>query len=105
MASRQLVEELLSTRPDPTRPDLRLLSATDGRGGLEVAFAERPDVILMDSNMPTLSGLDGGAGRGAEGGATLTRGQQPRLRASSRKQVSMSSAPGDSWWPRRVTMP
>ncbi|WP_457420741.1 ATP-binding protein [Roseateles sp. P5_E7] len=52
-ASRKLVEELLRGRHD-----LRLLSATDGRAGLEMAFAERPDVILMDNNMPTMSGRE-----------------------------------------------
>jgi signal transduction histidine kinase/CheY-like chemotaxis protein len=52
-ASRRLVQELLGTRQD-----LRLLSATDGRAGLEMAFAERPDIILMDNNMPTLSGRE-----------------------------------------------
>jgi signal transduction histidine kinase/CheY-like chemotaxis protein len=52
-ASRQLVEELLRTRSD-----LRLLSATDGRAGLERALAERPDIILMDNNMPHMTGRE-----------------------------------------------
>ncbi|MFG6488040.1 ATP-binding protein [Roseateles sp. BYS78W] len=52
-ASRQLVEELLRARHD-----LRLLSATDGRAGLERALAERPDVILMDNNMPHMTGRE-----------------------------------------------
>ena len=52
-ASRKLVEELL--RP---RTDLRLLSAADGRAGVAMALAERPDVILMDNNMPLMSGRE-----------------------------------------------
>ena len=52
-ASRRLVEELLSARRD-----LRLLSATDGRAGLERALAERPDIILMDNNMPAMTGRE-----------------------------------------------
>ncbi|KQY89315.1 ATP-binding protein [Pelomonas sp. Root1444] len=52
-ASRKLVEELL--RP---RTDLRLLSAADGRTGVNIALAERPDVILMDNNMPLMSGRE-----------------------------------------------
>jgi signal transduction histidine kinase len=52
-ASRKLVEELLQARHD-----VRLLSATDGRAGLEMALAERPDIILMDNNMPTMTGRE-----------------------------------------------
>ncbi|RZL35537.1 MAG: response regulator [Rubrivivax sp.] len=52
-ASRRLVEELLLDRHD-----LRLLSATDGQAGVEMARAERPDVILMDNNMPTMTGRE-----------------------------------------------
>jgi signal transduction histidine kinase len=40
------------------RPDLRLLSAPDGRKGVDLARAERPDVILMDNNMPGLNGRE-----------------------------------------------
>jgi len=52
-ASRHLVEALLAARQD-----WRLLLAHDGRTGLAMAVAERPDVILMDNNMPTLSGRE-----------------------------------------------
>jgi signal transduction histidine kinase/ActR/RegA family two-component response regulator len=52
-ASRRLVEALLASRED-----LRLLLASDGRTGLAMAFAERPDVILMDNNMPGMSGRE-----------------------------------------------
>ncbi len=47
-----LVEKLLERRPD-----FRLLSAKDGIRGIEIARAERPDVILMDINLPGISGL------------------------------------------------
>jgi len=52
-ASRQLVEELLLNRSD-----VKLLSATNGRDGLEMAKAEQPDVILMDNNMPHMTGRE-----------------------------------------------
>lgn len=51
-ANLMLVEDLLARRPD-----LRLLSAKDAPRGLEIAKAERPDVILMDINLPGMSGL------------------------------------------------
>jgi len=35
-----------------------LLSATDGNGGVEMARASRPDVILMDINLPGISGIE-----------------------------------------------
>jgi CheY-like chemotaxis protein len=47
-----LVERLLSRRPD-----IRMLSARDGRQGVEMAREHRPDVILMDINLPGISGL------------------------------------------------
>jgi signal transduction histidine kinase/ActR/RegA family two-component response regulator len=40
------------------RPHLRLLTATDGRTGVELARAHRPQVILMDNNMPGLTGRE-----------------------------------------------
>ncbi len=39
------------------RPDIRLLSAKDGRRGIEQARAALPDVILMDINLPGISGI------------------------------------------------
>ena len=52
-ASLKLVQELLGARGD-----LRLLSAGDGRTGVEMARSMQPDVILMDNNMPTMSGRE-----------------------------------------------
>jgi CheY-like chemotaxis protein len=40
------------------RADCRVLTATDGRAGIEVARHYQPDVILMDNNMPVMSGLE-----------------------------------------------
>jgi CheY-like chemotaxis protein len=39
------------------RPDIRLLTARDGNRGIEIARASRPDVILMDINLPGISGI------------------------------------------------
>jgi PAS domain S-box-containing protein len=51
-ANLMLVEKLLERRPD-----IRLLVAKDGISGIETVRAERPDVILMDINLPGISGL------------------------------------------------
>jgi CheY-like chemotaxis protein len=47
------VEQLVARRSD-----LRLLSAADGRLGLEYARASLPAVILMDINLPGISGTE-----------------------------------------------
>ncbi len=39
------------------RKDLRLLTAENGNLGVELAQAHKPDVILMDINLPGISGL------------------------------------------------
>jgi len=51
-ANLMLVEDLVARRPD-----IRLLSAMDGNRGIEIARASRPDVILMDINLPGISGI------------------------------------------------
>src|SRR5665647_1009681 len=51
-ANLMLVEDLIARRPD-----IRLLSAKDGNRGIEIARASRPDVILMDINLPGISGI------------------------------------------------
>jgi PAS domain S-box-containing protein len=51
-ANLMLVEDLIARRPD-----IRLLSARDGNRGVEIAQASRPDVILMDINLPGISGI------------------------------------------------
>ncbi len=51
-ANLMLVEDLIARRPD-----IALLNARDGIRGIEMARATRPDVILMDINLPGMSGL------------------------------------------------
>ena len=52
-ANLRLVQEIVGFRPD-----LRLLSAHDAHLGIEMAKAHRPDLILMDLNLPGMSGTD-----------------------------------------------
>jgi CheY-like chemotaxis protein len=52
-ANLELVEQLIARRPD-----LRLLSAADGNIGIEFARAYQPEVILMDINLPGISGIE-----------------------------------------------
>jgi CheY-like chemotaxis protein len=50
-ANLQLVQQLIARRPD-----MRLLSAGDGTHGIALARIHQPDVILMDINLPGISG-------------------------------------------------
>ena len=52
-ANLALVEAIIASRRD-----IRLLTATDGDKGVEIARAILPDVILMDINLPGISGID-----------------------------------------------
>ena len=52
-ANLRLVQELVGFRPE-----LRLLSAPDGHLGIELARAHLPQLILMDLNLPCISGAD-----------------------------------------------
>ena len=52
-ANLRLVEEIVAFRRD-----LRLLAAHDGHLGLQLARAHRPDIILMDLNLPGMSGFE-----------------------------------------------
>jgi signal transduction histidine kinase/AmiR/NasT family two-component response regulator len=51
-ANLMLVEDLIARRPD-----IRLLSAKDGHQGIKIARASRPDMILMDINLPGIGGI------------------------------------------------
>jgi PAS domain S-box-containing protein len=52
-ANLMLVEDIIERRPD-----VRLLSAKDGKSGIAIARTALPDVILMDINLPGMSGID-----------------------------------------------
>ena len=39
------------------RPDIHLLTAVDGKSGLEIAWVSRPEVIVTDINLPDMSGF------------------------------------------------
>ena len=52
-ANLKLIEQLIARRPD-----IRLLSARDGNRGIQLARAHQPDVILMDINLPGMSGIE-----------------------------------------------
>lgn len=51
-ASLKLVEQLLAGRPD-----IRLLTAVNGDLGIELARDNQPDIVLMDINLPGISGI------------------------------------------------
>ena len=52
-ANLELVEELVARRPD-----LKLLSAPDAETGLALVRSRNPEVILMDINLPGISGIE-----------------------------------------------
>jgi PAS domain S-box-containing protein len=51
-ANMELVEQLIARRPD-----MRLLTAGDGTRGIALARIHQPEVILMDINLPGISGI------------------------------------------------
>ena len=51
--SLRLMEHLISTLPN-----VAMLDAPNGRLGLDMAIAHRPDVIVLDLNLPGMSGFD-----------------------------------------------
>jgi CheY-like chemotaxis protein len=52
-ANLMLVEQIIEDQPN-----LRMLSASDGRLGVGMAKAHLPDVILMDINLPGINGFE-----------------------------------------------
>ena len=50
--NRKIVRQLLS------RTSYRLIEATDGEAGVTTARQSRPDLIIMDIQLPKLSGLE-----------------------------------------------
>jgi signal transduction histidine kinase/CheY-like chemotaxis protein len=51
-ANLMLVKDLILRRPD-----IRLLTALDGNCGIKIARTQLPDLILMDINLPGISGI------------------------------------------------
>src|SRR5581483_2486552 len=51
-ANLKLIEQLILRRPD-----MRLLTACDGSLGIQLARLHQPEVILMDINLPGISGI------------------------------------------------
>ncbi len=49
-----LVQELI----EENRPDMRLLTADNGKLGIELARTHLPDVILMDIDLPDINGIE-----------------------------------------------
>ncbi len=52
-ANLKLIEQLVSRRPD-----IYLYSAINGQLGIQLARSHRPDVIIMDINLPGISGFE-----------------------------------------------
>jgi CheY-like chemotaxis protein len=52
-ANLKLVERLIARRPD-----MRLLTAIDGMIGVNLARSAKPEVILMDINLPGINGIE-----------------------------------------------
>ena len=52
-ANMTLVEKIIERHPD-----IRLLTAVDGRSGIALARQEVPDVILLDINLPGINGYE-----------------------------------------------
>jgi len=50
--NRQIVRDLLK------RTSYQLIEAYDGEGGVALALEKRPDLILMDVQLPKISGLE-----------------------------------------------
>jgi PAS domain S-box-containing protein len=51
-ANLELVEQIIKRYPD-----LHLLTAINGKTGIEMALSSKPDVILMDINLPDMNGF------------------------------------------------
>jgi CheY-like chemotaxis protein len=96
--------------------DFEVLTAEDGQKGCAIAVSERPDIILMDLEMPVVDGweatrrlkgdpqtrdipiiaLSAHARRtpkGARGGVQRVRHQADRIRSASRDHAACSRAP------------
>ena len=52
-ANMQLIKDIISRYPD-----IQLLTAVNGQDGIEIARTSQPSVIMMDINLPGISGLE-----------------------------------------------
>ena len=52
-ANMKLVEQIIARQPD-----ISLLTAVNGHSGIQIARDQQPDVILMDINLPDITGFD-----------------------------------------------
>ena len=52
-ANLELIRQIIARSPN-----ISLLTAEDGPEGIQLARAKRPDVILMDINLPGISGIE-----------------------------------------------
>jgi CheY-like chemotaxis protein len=52
LANVKLIEQIIAGDPD-----VRMLTAVNGKSGIEIARASRPEVILMDINLPDINGF------------------------------------------------
>ena len=80
-ASLRLLQQVLATLPD-----VHLLTASNGRLGVEMALAHAPSLIVMDDNMPELSGRE----------ARERLGADPRTAAIPVIAVSANAMPGEA---------
>ena len=60
--NRKIVRDLLA------RTSYRLIEAADGEAGVATALQEAPNLILMDIQLPKISGLDATAPRRSQDG-------------------------------------
>jgi len=77
--NRRIVRDLLR------RTSYRLIEAPDGEAGLEMARREQPDLILMDIQLPKVSGID----------ATRTLRQEPATAATPIIAITSFALAGD----------
>jgi CheY-like chemotaxis protein len=52
-ANLKLVEQIIARHTD-----ISLLTAVNGKAGVEIAHTSQPDVILMDINLPGINGIE-----------------------------------------------
>ena len=79
-ANRELMEQMLAPRAD-----LSLRCACDGAQGIAMARSQRPDVILLDINLPGISGLE----------VLRILQQDPATRSIPVLAISANAMPGD----------